>query len=501
MAVSLSTGSLTDAVGTVQLTPENTYSSLQTKYMDFSLPQASVALGGTFLSSIASDMVVNDISIELSCGFEASIAVFRIYNVYDPDSGQFRYSVLKKHLLMGNAVSISMGYVGKLETVFVGFIAGVSFGYQEGELPYIEVSCMDAKGIMMAGSYANQLTADNYADAVSEILRRTGYEELKRSQAITGIQVTATPDVDPSLLTAMQAQEAAQEAAETAQATAAAARQAAEASGSAEALAKAQELEAAAEAAMSAVEAAQKAFTTAKETLTAAKNAVEEATSAVAEASKAGVPATVPIPSGPVSDYTMEMVSESDYEFIVKAAKKFNYEFFVDRGVVYFRKAKSVKAPVAELGSGEGVITFHIEYSITGIVGSVEARAMDPGQGKTISYKSTLSNTISTGNKAKGLTKDARKVLVDPTISTQTQAESRVASLMEEMSYRLGSIEAECIGIPELLPGRFLRISGLGSPADNDFYLTSVIHEYRDDTGYRTRVIGKADNIKGESIL
>ena len=69
------------------------------------------------------------------------------------------------------------------------------------------------------------------------------------------------------------------------------------------------------------------------------------------------------------------------------------------------------------------------------------------------------------------------------------------------MSYRLGSIEAECIGIPELLPGRFLRISGLGSPADNDFYLTSVIHEYRDDTGYRTRVIGKADNIKGESIL
>lgn len=501
MPGSLSLGSLTGAAGAIELSPDNTYKSLQTKYDDFALPQAAVYLGGMALTSIASDMVVNDISIELSCGFEASIAKFCIYNVYDPSSGKFRYSLLKKHLIMGNSIEIAMGYSNKIETVFVGFIAGVSFGYQEGDLPYIQVSCMDAKGIMMAGSYAGQLTADNYADAVSEILRRTGYEELKRSEAIRGIHVTPTPDVDPSLLTAMQAQEAAQQAAETAQASVDAARKAAEVSGSAEALAKLEQLEAAAQAAKSAVEAAQAAFSMAKETLTVTKNAIEEATTAIAQASSAGIPATVPIPPGPVSDYTMEMVSESDYEFIVKAAKKFNYEFFVEKGHVYFRKAKSVKAPVAELGSGEGVITFHIEYSITGIVGNIEARAMDPGQGKIISYQSALSNTISTGNKAKGLTKSSRKVLIDPTIGTQTQAESRVASLMEQMSYRLGSVEAECIGIPELLPGRFLRISGLGSPADNDFYLTTVIHEYHDNSGYRTRIVGKADQIKGESIL
>ena len=209
MAPSLSAGSLS---GGVELSPDATYRSLQTKYMDFSLPQASVCFGlnNTTLKSIAADMVVNDISIELTCGFEASIARFRIYNVYDSSTGQFRYSALKKHLYMGNSLSISMGYAGKLETVFVGFVAGVSFGYQRGDLPYIEVSGMDAKGIMMAGGYACQLTADNYADAVSEILRRTAYEELKRSGAIRDIKVTATPDVDPSLLTAMQAQEAAQ---------------------------------------------------------------------------------------------------------------------------------------------------------------------------------------------------------------------------------------------------------------------------------------------------
>ena len=500
MAPSLSAGSLS---GGVELSPDATYRSLQTKYMDFSLPQASVCFGlnNTTLKSIAADMVVNDISIELTCGFEASIARFRIYNVYDSSTGQFRYSALKKHLYMGNSLSISMGYAGKLETVFVGFVAGVSFGYQRGDLPYIEVSGMDAKGIMMAGGYACQLTADNYADAVSEILRRTAYEELKRSGAIRDIKVTATPDVDPSLLTAMQAQEAAQAAAENAQAAASAARKAAEASGSTEALAKAAELEAAAQAAQSAVEAALNTFNQAKQALAATKAAVEEATSAIAEASAAGIPATVPVPSGPVSDYTMEMAAESDYEFVVKAAKKFNYEFFVDRGVVYFRKAKSVKAPVAELSSNGGILNFNIEYSINGIVGSVEARAMDPGQGKIISSKSTFSNTISTNGMAKTLTKDGRKVLIDPTIGTTTQAESRVSSLMEQMSYRLGSLEAECVGLPELAPGRFLRVSGLGEPVDNDFYLTTVVHEYRDDTGFLTRVTGKADQIKGGGIL
>ena len=495
MALSLSAGNV------LELPPDTDYQQLQSKYMDFSLPQVAVCLDGQALTAIDPDLLINEVSVELTCGFEASIAKFRIYNIYDSNSGAFQFSKLKKHLLMGSPISIQMGYAGKLELVFVGFVAGVTFGYQEGDLPYIEVSAMDAKGIMMAGSYANQISADNYADAVSEILRRTGYDELKRSGAIYDIKVTATPDVDPALLTAMQAQEAAQAAADNAQAAVAAARKAAEASGSAQDLAKLKELENTAKQAASAVEAATNAFNAAKNLYSTTKQAVQDAITAIATASQNSIPVTVPIPPGPVSDYTMEMVSESDYEFIVKAAKKFNYEFFIDRGTVYFRKAKPDKAPVAELKAGAGILHFSIEYSMTGIIGSVEARAMDPGEGKTISYSSKLNQTISTGNKAKSLIKDSKKVLIDPSIATSTQAESRVASLMEQMSYRLGNLEAECIGIPELLPGRFLRISGLDAPADNDFYLTTVIHEYRDETGYLTRVIGKTDHVKGGGIL
>ena len=59
-----------------------TYSTMMNKYQDLQYPRAEILLGGKALLSDSVDMMVNDIHIELSAGFEASIATFRIYNVY-----------------------------------------------------------------------------------------------------------------------------------------------------------------------------------------------------------------------------------------------------------------------------------------------------------------------------------------------------------------------------------------------------------------------------------
>lgn len=378
-----------------------TYSDLQTTYNDFSLPQAQITLGGKIFSDKSDDMIISDINVELTCGFEASVARFRIFNVYDSETGTFLYSDIKSLVLLGTSLTIDLGYLGTLQTVFVGFVSGVTFGFDASDLPYIEVTGMDIKGIMMAGTYAKQLTSNNYGDAVSEILKATGsaYDKLSTTGGISSIQVTATPDKSTSS-------------------------------------------------------------------------------------------------SNSASSYTVEMASESDYEFIVRAAKKFNYEFFVDRGTVYFRKAKSNTTTLMTLGSGSGLVNFQIEYSITGLVGTVQARATNVGEAKLISSKSTFSNTMSTGSKAKALVKGATKTLIDPTINSQSQADARVSSLMERMSYRLGSLHGDCVGLPDLVPGRFITLSGLGSPVDNDFYLTSVIHDFTNDTGFKTSIVGCAAQVK-----
>lgn len=190
------------------------------------------------------------------------------------------------------------------------------------------------------------------------------------------------------------------------------------------------------------------------------------------------------------------MVSESDYEFVVRAAKRYNYEFFVDRGKVLFRPAKSDKSLLIKMGTRTGLRGFRIEYSITGVVGKIEARAMDPGKGEVIAAEQSFHNTISTASKAKQLVGKGAKVYLDASITSKEEADARVASLMEQMSYHLGSLEADCVGIPDLVPGRFMEVTGMGVPVDNQFYLTCVVHDFTSDGGYRTHIEGCAAQIK-----
>lgn len=382
------------------------YQDLQDKYLDFNHPRAAVYLGDKIFTDSGDHMVLNDIHIELTSGFEASVASFRIYDVYDPKTGKFRYDDVRKQVMMGNAVTITMGYLDRLEVVFVGFISGVAFGYELDSIPYIEVTAMDVKGIMMGGNYANQLRATTYSAAVKEVLSRTGEGKLQQIGGITGIAVSNTPDAEPSF--------------------------------------------------------------------------------------DGGMKKSSPI--------TVEMVQESDYEFVVRAAKRYNFEFFVDRGKVLFRPAKSDTSILMEMGAGRGLQTFHIQYSITGVVGKIEARAMDPGRGEVISASSRFNNTISTANKAKQLVGKGGRVYLDASISSKEEAESRVAALMEQMSYRLGSLEARCVGIPDLVPGRFIKVSGMGAPVDNTFYLTSVTHDFTSEGGYSTQIQGCAAKIQTSDL-
>lgn len=396
MALS-SLSSLSGTAGGSQLT----YEKLQEKYLDFGHPMARVLMGGKAFDSKSAGMALNDIHVEVTSGYEASVASFRLYDVYDPYTGKFLYDKVKKQIVMGNSVTIQLGYLNALETVFVGFISGVVFGCEPDDLPYIEVTAMDVKGVMMGGSYAAALKAATYSAAVKEVLDRTGEGRLKQMGGITDMEISRTPDADGVSTGASRS-----------------------------------------------------------------------------------------------SPLTVEMVGESDYEFVVRAAKRYNFEFFVDRGKVLFRPAKKDTSLLMKMGIRSGLRGFRIEYSLTSVVGKIEARAMDPGKGEVISANSKFNNTLSTGSKAKQLMGKGSKVYLDASITSREEAESRVASLMEQMSYRLGSLEADCVGIPDLTPGRFIEVEGMGTPIDNRFYVTSVTHDFTSDGGYSSHIVGCAAQIK-----
>lgn len=376
------------------------FDKLRSKYEDFKVPKAQVVVGGKDISSDKEGLSVSDISVDLTSGFEASVAEFTIYNIYDPIYHEYQTNKVKKYITIGSPVEISLGYDFQLTKVFNGFVSEVVFVLRQGEVPGIEVHAMDIKGIMMANDYAKQIAAESYSEAVKAIFDQSFYQKLKGDgNVFSKLKITDTPDKKPG------------------------------------------------------------------------GGKKKEAT-----------------------DRSIEMVNESDYEFVVRAAKRYNFEFFQLLDTIYFRKAKSDQAKLIELNPYDGIITFEIGYNVTGLAGKIEVRNTDPSKGKLVKYALKLDGKISESGKAKGLVGKQNKIYIDPTASTQQEAEYRARYLKEDMSYRYGTMELDMIGLPEMVPGKFVSIEGLGKSVSNKFYLYSVRHSAGDGM-FKTHLTGKAEGL------
>lgn len=375
------------------------YQQLKKKYCEFIYPMVTLQVGDRNFADNRDGLVLTDVSVELSSGTEASAASFSVYGVYDMEEGQYSFSKFRSYVQLGSTVTVSMGYGGVMEEIFVGFVAQTRFVRSDRDIHHVEVTAMDVKGLMMVNSYARQMTAGNYGDAVKEIFRKPMYQKMSADGICRSVHVEDTPD----------------------------------------------------------------------------KTGGQD---------------------HQVTSYTVEMVSESDYEFIVKAAKRFNYEFYVDTGAVFFRKAKQTEEEcLLEIGMDKGLRSYDITYDITGLVRSVEVRGMDTAKAEMVSDVQKVSNKISTGNKAKALIGQSEKNVIDAAAISKEQAQYRARAMMEDISYRFGSLECTCTGLPELKPGHFIRLTGLGEPCDNRFYVTRTRHDISDDGGYLTHITAIAASL------
>ncbi len=192
------------------------------------------------------------------------------------------------------------------------------------------------------------------------------------------------------------------------------------------------------------------------------------------------------------TDKMIEMVGESDYEFVVRTAKKFNYEFFVLGGRVYFRSAKCDNTSQLTVTSDVQIKRLSVEYDMTGLTESVEVRGLDVGKAKLLSKTKKNSNKLSQGSKAKSLISGSKFVYIDPSAYSTEDASYRASYLMEDMMYRYGTLELEMIGIPDILPGKFINIKNVGKVISNEFYVQSVRHYMNRDGEFTTKVMGKA---------
>ena len=384
------------------------FGDLKKQYEMFREPKVVVTIDGNDLKDDGG-LTVSSVEVEATGGYEASIATVTLAGCYDKDTRRFDIKKTKQYLYMGSSIIIYRGYGPAVREVFRGFIARVHFmipNLSDEDVPSIELTCMDVKGLLMANRHSKRLKSQYYSDAVKEVLEANSFIMQKDSKGgnFTELIINNTPDKPQ------------------------------------------------------------------------------------------GAPGGGGGGQQKTTDKRVEMVEESDYDFIVKAAKKYNFEFFIVGSNLYFIEAKKNTTPLIELNPMMGLIDLDIGYDMTGLVKSVVVRNIDMEQGKYIGNKLQSKSKISMGNKAKPLVENQSLVYIDPTTDSKEEAGYRAAYLMNSVDYRLGSVTGVFVGMPEIIPGRFVTLKDFGQPLNNDFYITTVRHSMT-RLSYSTRFEGVANQI------
>lgn len=173
----------------------------------------------------------------------------------------------------------------------------------------------------------------------------------------------------------------------------------------------------------------------------------------------------------------------SDYDFIVRdliESGLVDREFFVVADTLYFRRPKPVSAPVLALGIGQGILRFarFSEYENQ----KIQVVGFDHAAGQAVSGSAKAK---SADPMADVLGSPGERMITNAECGSSAQAKKQAKALADRILAKRQRAEASCIGLPELIPGRFIKLERVDSMMNQKYYITKVAHTY-DKEGFRT---------------
>ena len=362
------------------MTGTTNYASLKTKYSNFNVPTLEIKVGGTKMVASV-DIMVQELIVDLTCGYEASGCEFLVGSCYNSKEGEFD-SALTAKFQIGEKIEIMAGYE-KTEMIFLGYIDTVSYEFGAGINAEIRVRCMDAKGLLMKNRRLEAFKEDR-ADAV--------VKSLLSSQPVS--YYLAGKEIDSC--------------------------------------------------------------------------SKEE----------------VPLRTG----------MKTDYDIVVEQAGKMGFEFFIIQGKAYFRKAEKMTTPIMTLEPECGIEENIVSFTGNRLVETVEVRSINQENGKMISGKSKLVGKFGDGSSPGRIYRSTTQVFYEPGVESVAEASKRAEVRMDAIKAHFGSMELMCIGIPELVPGRFVKLDKFASVVDGKYYITGITHRF-DADGFRTMLRARRSSL------
>ncbi|WNR44086.1 phage late control D family protein [Paenibacillus roseipurpureus] len=180
----------------------------------------------------------------------------------------------------------------------------------------------------------------------------------------------------------------------------------------------------------------------------------------------------------------------NDYHFIQNLANLVNYDFFVVGKHLYFRKPLTAMSAVLTLEMGKTLRSVSIDMNLADQITGVSVKAWDNKELKVIEGESTSVTKLGSNSKTGKDILSAKGTYVEQmftNVLSVEEAKSYANAILNRRAMKLVSGTAECIGIPEIRAGRYIKLSGIGKKFDQTYYITGATHILDATDGYITR--------------
>lgn len=180
----------------------------------------------------------------------------------------------------------------------------------------------------------------------------------------------------------------------------------------------------------------------------------------------------------------------SHYQWVSELAKRLDYEFYMAGETLYFKKSREDSTPLTELTRDYGVLEIQTRVTLAEQVGELEVTGYNRKE-EILSVKVKRKNAG--GPFESGIPSFLRgsdRTKLDPYIDDKSQSAYVARTMMQRIERKSSAVNVLTIGIPELVPGRFVKITDdCMSSLTGKAYIEEVTHFYGEN-GYLTMLKG-----------
>lgn len=175
------------------------------------------------------------------------------------------------------------------------------------------------------------------------------------------------------------------------------------------------------------------------------------------------------------SDQLENPVSQtsSDYDFVTKElTKRGNREFFIFADKAYYRKIDSSTSPVMALQYNRELLEFKVEYEYLDT--KIKVLGYDHKKEEAVSYEESVKSSMDQTS----IMATPEYVIVDGDVDTKEKAQNLAEYIGKKEKMRTCTGKGKTIGLPEIVPGRYISIEEVDEMVNKSFYITEVKHSF-----------------------